>query len=99
MTEAHQVTDPIVEHGETPVYDAHTGLLRWVDVPAGDVLALDSAGTITRQHVGAAAAAWRPRVDGGGVVGTQDGFALVEIDGSIESISAYDDPSLRMNDG
>ena len=45
MTTAEQVTEPNVEHGETPTYDPSTGWLHWVDMSAGDVLAMDVRGS------------------------------------------------------
>ncbi|MFF5522587.1 hypothetical protein [Streptomyces coeruleorubidus] len=51
-----QVTDPIVYHGEGPVWSRRWGGLRWVDMLAGDVLSLADDGTVTRRHVGDVAA-------------------------------------------
>jgi sugar lactone lactonase YvrE len=100
MSHAEQVTDPIVEHGEGPVYDAVTGLMHWVDMLAGDVMSMDDAGAVTKQHVGKVAAVWRPRAGGGAIVGVERGFTLVEPDGSLSELpDAFTDPGLRMNDG
>jgi sugar lactone lactonase YvrE len=102
MTRAEHVTDPIVIHGETPAYDPRTGLLHWVDMTVGDVMAMDltdPARPISREHVGEVAVCWRPRRDGGAVVGTQDGFVLIEADGTQHARPAFSDPALRMNDG
>jgi sugar lactone lactonase YvrE len=66
---AERVTDPIVYHGEGPVWSARWGGLRWVDMLAGDVLSLADDGTVGRRHVGAVAAAIRPRSGGGMVIG------------------------------
>ena len=104
VTDCEQVTDPVVVHGETPTYDARTGLLHWVDMEVGDLLSMDvssgpSTSSITRLHVGQIAACWRPRRSGGAVIGIQDGFALIDTDGSVHPITAFTDPLLRMNDG
>src|SRR6476661_9277617 len=62
---AEQVTDPVAHHAEGPVWSPSWGGLRWVDMLAGDVLSLNSDGTIHRQHVEAVVAAIRPRRSGG----------------------------------
>jgi sugar lactone lactonase YvrE len=102
-----QVTAPLAEHGEGPVYWPawSTGPLRWVDMLAGDVLSMIEGGEVRRSHVGRVAAAIRPRARGGMVVATENGFAL--FDGSLGDgeltaearIAVWSDPSIRMNDG
>jgi sugar lactone lactonase YvrE len=100
MTTAEQVTDPIVEHGEGPVYDAATGLMHWVDMLAGDVMSMSASGELSRQHVGVVAAVWRPRRQGGGIVGVQRGFALLDADGALTTLpEVFSDPAIRMNEG
>jgi sugar lactone lactonase YvrE len=97
---AEQLTESCTTHGEGPVWDEVAGLLRWVDMLAGDVLAMDAAGEITRLHVGSVAAALRPRASGGLVVGTERGFALLDAAGRVETeVGAFCDPGARMNDG
>jgi sugar lactone lactonase YvrE len=64
-----QVTDPVVYHGEGPVWYPGWGGLRFVDMLAGDVMTLAADGSIERRHVGSVAAAVRPRRDGGSVIG------------------------------
>jgi sugar lactone lactonase YvrE len=67
---------------------------------AGDVLSLASDGTVTRQHVGSVAAALRPRVGGGAVIGVERGFALQEADGSVTPLDpVWTTDQIRMNDG
>jgi sugar lactone lactonase YvrE len=67
---------------------------------AGDVLALDDAGTVTRTHVGDVAAALRPRRDGGAVIGVERGFALEDADGTLTTLPpVWSDPGVRMNEG
>ncbi len=76
------------------------GGLRWVDMLAGDVLALRADGTIERRDVGTIAAAVRPRSRGGAVIGVERGFALEEPDGSLTRLDElWSDPGLRMNEG
>ena len=49
--QAEQLTDPVAYHGEGPVWSRRWGGLRWVDMLAGDVLALGADGAIERRHV------------------------------------------------
>ena len=75
------------------------GGLRWVDMLAGDILTLSASG-VGRRHVGRIAAALRPRLQGGAVIGVERGFALEDADGTL----TYLDPlwvtgRLRMNEG
>ena len=56
---AEAVTGPVAYHGEGPVWSARWGGLRWVDMLAGDVLALGADGGVDRRHVGEVAAALR----------------------------------------
>jgi sugar lactone lactonase YvrE len=101
MDVAEQVTDPIADHGEGPVWWPGWGGLRYVDMLAGDVLALaPSEGEVRRIPVGAVAAAIRPRREGGMVVGVERGFALVDPGGTVRSLpEVWSDDSVRMNDG
>ncbi|MGY2083382.1 SMP-30/gluconolactonase/LRE family protein [Blastococcus sp. SYSU DS0539] len=97
---AQQLTGPVCHHGEGPVWSASWGGLRWVDMLAGDVLALDPDGTARRTHVGDVAAALRPRRGGGAVVAVERGFALLDADGTQTTLDpVWDDRSIRMNDG
>ena len=64
-----------------------------------DVADSPAGGETSRLHVGSIAACWRTRRGGGGVVGTQDGFALVDPDGTVTDRPVFSDPALRMNDG
>lgn len=97
---AEQVTGPIAYHAEGPVWSPRWGGLRWVDMLAGDVLALTSEGAVTRRHVGSIAAAIRPRARGGMVIGVERGFALEDADGTLRNLGElWTDPGLRMNEG
>ncbi|WP_218156190.1 SMP-30/gluconolactonase/LRE family protein [Nonomuraea wenchangensis] len=100
---AYPVTDPVSEHGEGPVWSARWGGLRWVDMLAGDVLALDGA-TVRRRHVGKVAATLRPRAAGGYVVAAERELLLADsddLDAPLRPLGgeAWSDPSVRMNDG
>src|SRR5689334_18705103 len=95
-----QVTDPVVYHGEGPVWHPGWGGLRFVDMLAGDVMTLTAGGSLERRHVGSVAAALRPRRGGGAVIGVERGFALEDPDGTVTTLPPlWDDPGIRMNDG
>jgi sugar lactone lactonase YvrE len=95
-----QVTDAVAYHAEGPVWSAGWGGLRWVDMLAGDVLSLESDGTVQRSHVGTVAAALRPRRGGGAVIAVERGFALEDADGTRTDLDpVWDDRSIRMNEG
>ena len=101
MDKAEQVTDPCAYHAEGPVWWPDWGGLRWVDMLAGDVLALDQVtGVVSRRHVADVVAALRPRRDGGFVAAVERGFALVDADGSVQSLGeVWSDRGVRMNEG
>ena len=95
-----QVTDPVVYHGEGPVWHPGWGGLRFVDMLAGDVMTLAADGSLERRHVGSVAAAVRPRRGGGAVIGVERGFALEEPDGTVMTLPPlWEDPGVRMNEG
>ena len=98
---AEQVTDPVAYHGEGPVWSDGWGGLRWVDMLAGDVLALAADGTVARRHVNSGVvAAVRPRRGGGAVLGIERGFALEDAAGTITRLDeVWSDQGVRMNDG
>jgi sugar lactone lactonase YvrE len=99
-TQVEQVTDVVAYHGEGPVWSPRWGGLQWVDMLAGDVLALAADGSVERHHVGRVAAALRPRRGGGAVIGVERGFALEAPDGSVQPLpEVWSDPSVRMNEG
>ncbi|RVX41706.1 sugar lactone lactonase YvrE [Nonomuraea polychroma] len=99
----YTVTDPVAEHGEGPVWSSRWGGLRWVDMLAGDVLALDAQGAVRRRHVGAVAAVVRPRTSGGYLVAAERELLLSDsddLDAPLRSLGeAWTDPSIRMNEG
>jgi sugar lactone lactonase YvrE len=98
--QAEAVTGPVAFHGEGPVWSARWGGLRWVDMLAGDILALSEDGNVTRTHVDDVAAALRPRRGGGAVIGVRRGFALESPDGTVEHLPAlWSGDAIRMNDG
>jgi sugar lactone lactonase YvrE len=97
---AEQVTDTVAYHGEGPVWSPAWGGLRWVDMLAGDVLALAANGSVERRHVGAICAAVRPRRQGGAVFGVERGFALEDSGGTLSFLDElWSDENVRMNEG
>lgn len=97
---ADPVTGPVAQHGEGPVWHPSFAGIRWVDMLAGDILELDGD-TVRRTHVGAVAAAFRPRRDGGTVVADERGFVLLDAAMGVEQRlgDVWEDPEVRMNDG
>jgi sugar lactone lactonase YvrE len=100
-TAAHQLTSPLVEHGEGPVWFADAGQLRFVDMLAGDIVTIDADGALVeRRSVGTVAAAFRPRARGGLVIAVERGFALLSPEGELTTLpEVWSDPTVRMNDG
>ncbi len=93
---------PLSAHGEGPVWDARQGLLRWVDMVAGEVHHVDPQRVETHgvARVGSWAAAFRPRVHGGWVVATDTEFVVTDAAFAVECrIPVIDDARLRFNDG
>ncbi|MGH3447749.1 MAG: SMP-30/gluconolactonase/LRE family protein [Nocardioidaceae bacterium] len=99
---ADQITDPLAEHGEGPVWWGPWGGLKYVDMLTGDVLSLHEGGHVSRVHVGSVAAALRPRVQGGAIVAVERAFALAEADDLSDITPLPDiwpDTTIRFNDG
>jgi sugar lactone lactonase YvrE len=102
MTRAEQITGPDSYHGEGPCWDAGWGGLRFVDMLAGDVLALAAdTGQVTRCHVGDVAAVIRPRRSGGAILALRDRFVVT--DGPLDQLRTIASVSLpegvRLNEG
>ncbi len=103
MISVEQLTPPVADHGEGPVwYDRWPGL-RWVDMLAGAVLELDSStGEIRRFPVGSDVAAMlRPRADDGVILAVERGFAVADKNfHTIEPLpELWSDSGVRMNEG
>jgi sugar lactone lactonase YvrE len=102
MPAAEQLTEPVADHGEGPVWCSEWGGLRWVDMLAGDVLHLDHhTGEVSRWHVGKVAAALRPRKSGGAVIATERDFVLADSMGAQTrpAAQAIVASGIRFNDG
>jgi sugar lactone lactonase YvrE len=94
-----QVTDPVVRHGEGPVWSERWGGLRWVDMFAGDVVSLGSDGAIHRLHVGEYVSALRPRRAGGAVYAGARRFFLEEPAGELHELAEmWADENIVLND-
>ncbi len=99
---AERVTEPIAYHGEGPYWDAPTGRLLSMDVLAGEIVAIDPSGGLSRCKVPSrATTVVRRRASGGFVIATDHGLV-----GADEQLSAFerivdvtDDPNVRTNDG
>lgn len=90
---------PVAFHGEGALWDSAHGVLRCVDMLAGDILTFGNGGG-SRIHVSDVAALIRPRRDGGFVVAAERGFLLLndELEPK-HSVPVFDDPTVRMNEG
>ncbi|WP_068327355.1 SMP-30/gluconolactonase/LRE family protein [Janibacter terrae] len=97
---ATRLTDAVAHHAEGPCWWPGWGGLRWVDMLAGDVLALDDSGAISRTHVGDVAAMIRPRVGGGAVIAVERGLALADEDWRVDPLRPlWTTDAVRMNEG
>jgi sugar lactone lactonase YvrE len=82
------------------VWSPAWGGLRFVDMFAGDILSLGFGGVLGRRHVGAIAAAMRPRRGGGAVIAVERGFVLEDAVGDLHPLpDVWSDPTVRMNEG
>ena len=98
---ADQLTAAVATHGEGAVWSPTWGGLCWVDMLAGDVLRLDSSGSIDRWHVGRAVAVLRPRSSGGVVLASEDSLLVADrLGGELVTLaSPLTDPDQRFNEG
>ncbi|GAB3743746.1 SMP-30/gluconolactonase/LRE family protein [Microlunatus parietis] len=100
---AEQLTDPIVDHGEGPVFSDRWAGPRWVDLLAGDILELDPDSGPRRHHVGTVAAMIRPRLGGGHVIAGERGLLLADddaLDAPVRVLpEVWDSTEVRMNEG
>lgn len=98
---AEQITQPVAQHGEGPVWDAERQALKSVDLERGDLVELDASGGVHRTHVADVLTAMRPRRGGGWVLAVERGFRLVGDDLAADGVEipAFTDRRLRMNDG
>ncbi|MER6950191.1 SMP-30/gluconolactonase/LRE family protein [Nonomuraea sp. NPDC000554] len=102
MLEPEIVPVPHARLGEGPRWDARTGTLLWVDIPAGLVHRLDPAdGSHETIDVGQPVGVAVPTTSGGLALAVRDGFAVLER-GRLEllaPVTAAERPGNRMNDG
>ncbi|NYF98153.1 SMP-30/gluconolactonase/LRE family protein [Janibacter cremeus] len=97
---AERLTDALAHHAEGPCWWPGWGGLRWVDMTAGDVLALHASGEVSRTHVGDVAAMIRPRSTGGAVIALERGLAFADEDWRVGPLPAmWTTDTVRMNEG
>lgn len=102
VTAAEPVTGRITFHGEGPFWDATTGRLLCADVLAGELVAVDSTGAVTRYPIPSrVATVVRRRSSGGFAIATEGGLV-----GADESLSRFEPiatvikaEGVRTNDG
>jgi sugar lactone lactonase YvrE len=100
MPAAEVVVKAAAETGEGPVWDARTGQLVWVDIPAGLLHRSDvSTGADTVTAVGMMLGAVAVAAAGGWAAAAEDGFGLIDAAGRLGLVDrALPDPGTRMND-
>jgi sugar lactone lactonase YvrE len=87
------------ECGEGPVWDATAGLVHWVDIIPGEILATDPAtGVTTTRTYPAMVGAVAQRTDGGLVAAVATGFVGFGPDGEIDHRVDCLAEGVRMND-
>jgi sugar lactone lactonase YvrE len=103
MSELEQVDVPTAALGESPRWDALSGVFYWVDLMVGEVRRYSpSSGAYDAMNVGEPVGAVVTRASGGLVFAVQSGFAAASSFGGpvtpLVSVEA-DRPGNRMNDG
>jgi sugar lactone lactonase YvrE len=93
---------PAAALGEGPCWDAASGTLYWIDVPVGQVHALDAGGQHRSWEAGQPVGAVALRAGGGLVLAAADGFRTLDTAvGTVAPLVDVDhgQPGVRMNDG
>jgi sugar lactone lactonase YvrE len=100
MARVENLTGPVAHHAEGPVWSPTWGGLRYVDIPAGDLLTLRDDG-VDRLHVGRVAAFHRPRKNGGYVVALERCLAFSDTPDGLPTPGPdlWHDQGVRFNDG
>ena len=99
---AELVLDARALIGECPVWDARTGVLLWVDIPAGLVHRFEpETGLDVATEVGQAVGAVALRSQGGLLLALRESFAVLDGEGAVRCVARLDqaDSRLRLNDG
>jgi sugar lactone lactonase YvrE len=97
-----QLPLPAAELGESACWDPATGILYWVDSPAGLVHCMDGSGEHRCWDIGRPVGVVVPRAGGGLAIGAGDGFvALDQATGTVTPLATAepDKPGNQMNDG
>jgi sugar lactone lactonase YvrE len=88
--------------GEGPLWDERDGLLWWTDIPGRTIHRFDPR-SLAHQAIPVrlAVGAMVPRTAGGFAAATEDGFAMLDPDGTLELVVPLHegDDTMRMNDG
>ena len=88
--------------GEGPVWVAREQALYWVDIKGSKIFRLDEAGQVRAWDCPFRVGSLAPRRSGGFVAGTDQGFAMIDLEaGSFEPFANPDEdrPTNRFNDG
>ena len=88
--------------GEGPLWVAREKSLYWVDIKGRKIFRLDASGALRTWETPFRIGSLATRRAGGFVAGTEDGFALVDLDSGRFEIFANPEPALpgnRFNDG
>jgi sugar lactone lactonase YvrE len=86
MRSAERVTAPVAHHGEGPFWDARTGRILCMDVLAGEIVAIDGCGGLSRYSVPSrVATVIRRRASGGFVIATEHWLV-----GADDELSAFE---------
>lgn len=102
MRNAERLTHPVAYHGEGPFWDVRTRRLFCMDVLAGEIVAVDPFGGLSRHKVPSrVATVIRRRTSGGYVIATEHGLIGADDDLSAfeRIVDVTDEPTCRTNDG
>lgn len=98
MSEARVLVRAASRVGEGPVWDSAAGMLRWVDILAGELHTTDpESGATTSITVPTLVGAAAPRARGGLVLATREGFATLDGEAFTPRLQVLPDGH-RMND-
>lgn len=98
-----RISDAVAYHAEGPIWWPRLGMLRFVDMFAGEVLTMTPGGEVYRTSSGApVVAALRPRVGGGAIIARGRDIAIAHFDDlhDVRSVASVDLPAnVRFNEG
>src|SRR5829696_755292 len=88
--------------GEGPVWVAREAALYWADINGRKIFRLDERGEVQSWETPLRVGSLAPRAGGGFVAGTDEGFALVDLESARFDVFGNPDsdrPANRFNDG